>query len=414
MAEALQSSGLETLIARILNAESLQDTDKEDIAFLAFNGVFGPDYLEAMDIIGLETGLLSILARTNDWKKELKHLLGDRRLITALANELAGYSDYTYCPRGADLQSALDKLLDTVRMPVIQPPRQFRGIVQQDEFLSRTQRVLDDLSDDDQDRFKDLADRGWGELETLTKIILRFYEPLFEKSPELARAFSKAAKASGLNQRLDGIWSIEKKLHQRIEDNQDYVFKEQRVHCLWKLGRATPFEGLLDGKVETNLDEVPSRWSIKWQDVLTDYDNSKADATGDTWISTLNYHKTNVHFYRHFYAHSNRQEWLHAGREMVRRSFEAAEELIKRIIELRLCPEMIIPIAVGQDGFQRRVAFFVHEKDLKSDGTYSRHKVRMMFLGGDQFVHLHRFYFCPYPAKSGVFEPFLVLADEAI
>jgi hypothetical protein len=128
----------------------------------------------------------------------------------------------------------------------------------------------------------------------------------------------------------------------------------------------------------------------------------------------LNYYKTNVDFYRHFYAHANRQEWINSGRKMVRRSFEAAAEIIQRILDLNLCPDMIIPIAVGVDGFQRRVAFFVHERDLEPDGAYARNDIKVMFLGGDQAIELHSFYFCPYPAKSGMFEPFLVPADEVI
>jgi hypothetical protein len=163
-----------------------------------------------------------------------------------------------------------------------------------------------------------------------------------------------------------------------------------------------------------DLSEVPSRWSIKWQDVLAKYDNSQKAASGTISISLLNYYKTNVDFYRHFYAHSNRQEWINAGREMVHSSFEAAAEIIQRMLDLNLCPDMIIPIAVGRDGFQRRVAFFVHEQDLEPNGLYARKNIKVMFLRGDQAVDPHRVYFCPHPTKPGMFEPLLVPADEII
>jgi len=225
-------------------------------------------------------------------------------------------------------------------------------------------------------------------------------------------SFVSASQASGLNQRLDGMRSIQKKFEER--NKTDYVYQCERIDCQWYLGRSTPFGDFLNGEVEVDLDEVPTRWSIKWQDKLVKYDNSKKDATGVTSVSRLNYYKANIDFYRHFYAHSDRREWVHAGRGMVCRSFEAAAEIIQRILNLNLCPDMIIPIAIGHDGFRRRVAFFVHEKDLSSDGSYSRRNIRVMFLGGDQYVEPHRFYFCPYPAKRGMFEPFLVPADEVI
>ena len=407
-------SGLETLVTLILEAESLQQTDWDEIAYSVFHESFGAEYLEAAGRIGLETGIMSFLAQANDWREALKHLLRDRRIVTALANELAGHSNYDYCPRSSDLTSALSKLLDTVKLPVISPPQQFRGRAQEDEFLIRTRQELDDLGNDDHKRFKDLADRGWGELETLTKIVVRFHQYLFGKVEEIAASFENALEASGLNQRLDGMRNIQKKFEERNEERSNYVYQRERIDCQWHLGRPTPFGSFLDGEIEVDLSKVPSRWSIKWQDTLARFDNSKKDAIGITSISLLNYYKANVDFYRHFYAHSNRQEWIHAGSEMVCRSFEAAAEIVQRILDLRLCPDMIIPIAIGRDGFQRRVAFFVHERDLKNDGSYSRRDIRVMFLGGDQFVQLHCVYFCPYPAKTGMLEPFLVPADEVI
>jgi hypothetical protein len=411
MSNGRQLSGLDTLVSRILNAESIRDVDRDEIAFSVFHDIFDSDYREAMNLIGLERGVLSFLARSNDWKKALRHLLCDRRLVTALANELAGHSDYGYCSRGAELPHAFEKLLDTVELPIIRPPQRFRGRAQQEEFLSRTRRELDDLSDHDYDRFKDLADRGWGELETLTKIIVRFHGALFGKSDEIGAAFSKASRASGLNKRFDQMRNIQKKFQELTEDRREYAFNDERILCQWHFGRSSPLGDFLEGEVEVDLSQVPSS---KWRESLTKFDNSKSDARGIVSVSVLNYYKTNVDFYRHFYAHSNRQEWVSAGSEMVQRSFSAAAKIIQEILDLNLCPDMIVPIAIGQDGFRRRVAFFVHEKHLQGDGSYSRRDIRAMFLGGDQFIRPHRFYFCPYPAESGIFEPFLVLADEII
>lgn len=414
MPEAQKPSGLETLVTLILQAESLRQTEWDEMAYLVFHESFGNEYQQAADRIGLETGILRFLAQASDWRDALKHLLSDRRLVTALANELADHSSYGYCPRNSDLTNAFRKLLDTVKLPVISPPQQFRGRAQEDVFLIQTRRELADLDDNDHNRFKDLADRGWGELETLTKIVARFYKHLFSDMGEITDSFANTLQASGLNQRLDGMRSIQKKFEERNKNQSGYVYQRERIDCQWYLGRSTPFGDFLDGEVEVDLSKVPSRWSIKWQDVLAKYDNSKKNATGFTSISLLNYCKTNVDFYRHFYAHSNRQEWIHASRKMVCRSFEAAAEIIQRILDLKLCPDMIIPIAIGHDGFRRRVAFFVHEKDLSPDGSYSRRDIRVMFLGGDQYVEPHRFYFCPYPAKPGMFEPFLVPADAVI
>jgi len=414
MSGGRQSSGLETLIARVLNSASLQDIDRDEIAFVVFNEVSGSDYRKAADLVGLETGVLSFLARSSDWREGLKHLLSDRRLVTALANELAGHLDSSYCPRGSDLPYAFEKMLGTVELPIIRPPQQFRGRARQEEFLIRTRRELDDLSDDDYNSFKDLADKGWGEVETLAKIVTRYCGALFGESGEVAAAFSEASKARGPNIRLDKMQNIQRKFRELAEDQEHHVFGDERILCQWHFGRPTPFEGFLKGKIEIDLAQVPSRWSIKWQDVLEKYDNSKADTVGSISVSILNYYKTNIDFYRHFYAHSNEQEWRYAGSEMVKRSFAAAAEIIQHILDPNLCPDMIVPIAIGQDGFRRRVAFFVHEKHLKTDGSYSRRDIRMMFLGGEQFIQPHRFYFCPHPAKSGMFEPFLVLADEII
>jgi len=414
MSAARQLSGLETLIVRILSAESLQDKDREEIAYSVFNQVFNSDYIEAMSLIGLEAGVLRFLAQRTDIKQKLMELIGNRSLAVALANELAGRSDYGYCQRGSDLSTALDKLLDTVELPIIQPPPRFRGRAQQEEFLIQTKQELDDLNDDDYDRFKDLADRGWGELETLTRIIVKFHGALFGKSGSIADAFSSAAQANGINDRLSKMQHISKMFQERTDDGLYYVYKHERAICRWRLGRPTPFESFLDGGISVDLSQVPSRWSVKWQDVLTKFDNSKSRVAGIQPISVDNYYKTNVQFYRNFYAHSNQQEWRHAGSEMVQMSFVEAEKIVQRILDLNLCPDMIVPIAVGEDGFRRRVAFFVHEKHLDTQGLYKRSNVRILFLGGDQFIQPHRFYFCPYPAKDGMFEPFLVPADEII
>jgi hypothetical protein len=414
MSEARRPSGLETLVVRILSAESLQDRDREEIAYTVFNGIFGSDYLEATNLIGLEAGVLSFLARATDLKKALMHLIGDRYLAVALANELAGRSDYSHCPRGSDLSSALDKLLDTVELPTIHLPPRFRGRSRQEEFLIQTKRELDDLSDNDKDRFKPLTDSGWGELDTLTKIVVRFHGALFGESGEIAEAFSNASQANGISDRLSRMQHIQKMFRKRTEDDLHYVYKYERAICQWRFGRSTPFGGFLEGDVDVDLSQVPSRWSVKWQDVLASFDNSKSCASGVVPVSVLNYYKTNVQFYRNFYAHANSQEWEHAGSEMVRMSFAEAERIIQRILDLNLCPDMIVPIVVGENGFRRRVAFFVHEKHLKRDGSYARRDIRVMFLGGDQFVQPHRFYFCPHPAESGMFEPFLVPADEII
>jgi len=364
--------------------------------------------------IGLERGILRFLAEANDWREALKHLLSDRRLVTALANELAGCPNYGYCPRKSGLNNAFDKLIDTVRLPIISPPSKFRGRAQEDTFLSQTRRGLKDLDDSDLGDFKDFADRGWGELETLTKIVVRFYRHLFGERGDVVDAFLDASQASGLIQRLDRMRGIQKKLNLLNKDRSSYVYQRERTDCQWRLNRPTPFGDFLNGTVEVDLCRAPSRWSIRWRETLVKYDQSKKNVDGVTSVSRLNYYKANIDFYRHFFAHANRQEWIYTGKEMVSKSFEAAAEIIQRILALNLCPDMIVPIAIGQDGFRRRIAFFVHEKDLGNNGSYSRRDIRLMFLGGEQFIEPNCFYFCPYPAKSGMFEPLLVPADDIL
>ena len=53
MSDARRLSGLETLIARLLGAEGLQDTDRDEFAYSVFSEIFSSDYLEAMNSIGL-------------------------------------------------------------------------------------------------------------------------------------------------------------------------------------------------------------------------------------------------------------------------------------------------------------------------------------------------------------------------
>ena len=133
-------SGLEILIGRILEARGLQEAERQDIARSAISEVFEDDYLQAIDLIGLEAGVLRYLAQAMDIKVALMDLIGDRRVVIALANELNGRLDYSYCSLETSASPAMDKLLATEELRIIQPHHRFQGRVNLESFLAQARR----------------------------------------------------------------------------------------------------------------------------------------------------------------------------------------------------------------------------------------------------------------------------------
>ncbi len=415
---------LESLVARIV--ERLQEIEEEEVAFAVFSEVFGEDYLLASDVVGLETGILHYLARHPDVGTSLEHVLGNRSLVVLLANDLAGKDPYEYCPRDAPFSSALEKLLGTAQIRTLRPPKGFIGSAREEAFLQKTQQDLADLSERDSVEYKELATRGWGELERLLHIVIRFHNALFE-DPEIANAFAHATAARGLNPKLSHMRAI-RKLFDEYEKPQEpddtigpvdphiktYKYLKERMLCRWRFGRFTPFGDFLEGEVEIDLSTVPSRGSVSWQDSLAKFDPNHKHSSGKVTLDRLKVYQTDVDFYRNFYAHCNQQECERAGGGMVRLSAHAAGKVIQRMLDLHLCPEMVVPVAYGEDSFGRRVAFFVHERHISDDGVYQRSRMRLVYLRGSQKVDLGHFYFCSYPVQTGAFEPFLVPVEEIL
>jgi len=75
-------------------------------------------------------------------------------------------------------------------------------------------------------------------------------------------------------------------------------------------------------------------------------------------------YRTDVVYYRHFYAHKDELFALANGLGRANRSFSAAKEIIGRILSKNICPTVIVPVEQGIDMYGRQVVRFLKEQQL--------------------------------------------------
>jgi len=391
-------------IATAVSTEATRDLLREEI----LRGQFGV----SGEHIDLTVGILRYLSHESNLRRAVRFLVADRRTMAALANELAisrgkvKSSDDVYCNPNASVEIATERVLDALDVPRIEwQPEYNEWGARRDSYLDKIGREFDELQEfNDQEKLMRLGSVAWPYLQKLLQVSINFYAEFFGYGDEnpVTQAFKYARCQNTLNRILDAIQGIEKSFAPQGDETQDAY--HERELCRWHFDRDSPFQGFLNGKMTITLDEMPSDWiqsAIKFDRKLA------CLKPGDTTvILRLNKYKADIEYCRNFYSHKTESIVKSVGPSKARYSFQTARDLIKRLdTQLHLCPVLILTIEDGFDAYGRRVIRFVHEDDIKDDGTFQRKQVRYFFARRDEEITMHAFYFCSYPARRGKFEP---------
>jgi hypothetical protein len=211
----------------------------------------------------------------------------------------------------------------------------------------------------------------WAKLEALLRIMLVFYQKLFDQhlDTDLVGAFVRTASANNLGYRLNGIEQIEELF------NKDKLLQQ----ISWRLCyRKTPFSGLNIKSIRQAKDNYRNR--------LAHWDSDRV-------------------------AEVSRQV-----EKFVKGSFDAVKSTVKEIRYNNLAPTTLIIVNRGNDVYGRGIYGFVDERFLLSNQQEDYVGLPLRWFYCESSTHypfFHPFFFVD-PPTEGIFEPKLISRDEVI
>lgn len=382
---------------------------------------------------GVSRYLLERIHSQDDITEELEYLLDSWRTIVALANEIVGSKDDSYCPMDIGPHGAKSKLLEACEARLIHWPPKYHGL---SKMRSKLRNVAEDIDEADpssisEESLKHYATIGWTYLEDVLRYAIQFYYYFLESEQNdsgLLESFRRVRVADTLSGRLDAIINLQAEFNKkeivRKSPSEVYtdeertglnLYERERQLFQWHFGRCTPFEGFLDDVVEVDLESIPQglKQSLEEKDPGI-HSTKRRSQPGPPKTQRINWYKSAISYYRNYYSHG--RSWVAAGVERAKGSFQQAREIIDRFTspELGIMPVMIVPIEDGYDGFGRRIVRFVHEKDIDDNCSFRREKIRYLYANRNQDIQLHRFHFCLQPANSRMIVPYLIKVESVL
>jgi len=360
-----------------------------------------------LEIEDLEYAIRRYLAEHANLAVAVETIL-DPKTAAYLASEIA--HDQDFCPTSADQDMAIGKLLAILGVQQIVWDPRFQGV---HRIRRRLEKLYEEMMQKGRAKKVPVADLqrfggvGWGYVETLLSMAIRFYSKAFgtDLDSAVGRAFAHALRCRTLTSKVEAI--------ERIEES----FKKESLmsrECRQRLGRRSPFEGLFDGMVVIGEQDI----SDEWLEVYSDLSRSILPERREEHfpLERLYTLKTDIRVYRNFFAHKDEAAIEEAGWEHALRSFRASRRFATALGEAAdgaLYPGLIVPVWRGQDAFDRFVIKFVSELDLGDDASYDISRACRMYPDrvAQRSLRMHRFYLCA-PVYDGVFEPMICgLAD---
>ncbi len=217
---------------------------------------------------------------------------------------------------------------------------------------------------------KGVLQDAWTKLEALLRIMLIFYQKLFDHhlDADLGGAFDRAITTNNMAFRLKGIEQIEELF------NKDKLL-QQISWCLCY--RETPFSNLNTASIRQAKDD---------RNRLAHWDSDRV-------------------------AEISRQD-----EKFINGFFDAVKSAVKEIRHNNLAPTTLIIVNRGNDVYGRGIYGFVDERFLLSNQQEDYVGLPLRWFYSESSTHypfFHPFFFVD-PPTEGIFEPKLISRDEVI